>query len=62
MPATCLQSIDSIIRQELWDKVGELRYFGIRIPKEYGGTGMTFTDYILASEELATTSTIDTKS
>jgi acyl-CoA dehydrogenase len=47
----------SFIPQELWDKVGELGYFSFRIPKEYGGAGMTFTDYIVACEELATAST-----
>jgi acyl-CoA dehydrogenase len=47
----------SFIPQELWDKIAELGYFGIRIPKEYGGAGMTFTDYIVACEELATAST-----
>jgi acyl-CoA dehydrogenase len=47
----------NFIPQELWDKIAELGYFGLRIPKEYGGAGMTFTDYIVACEELATAST-----
>jgi acyl-CoA dehydrogenase len=47
----------TFIPQELWDKIAELGYFGLRIPKEYGGAGMTFTDYIVACEELATAST-----
>lgn len=45
------------IPPELWDKIGELGYYGLRIPKEYGGAGMTFTDYIVACEEMATAST-----
>jgi acyl-CoA dehydrogenase len=47
----------SFIPQELWDKLADIGYFGLRIPKEYGGSGMTFTDYIVACEELATAST-----
>lgn len=45
------------IPEKLWNKIGELGYYGLRIPKEYGGEGMTFTDYIVACEELATAST-----
>jgi acyl-CoA dehydrogenase len=47
----------TFIPQDLWDKIAELGYFGLRIPKEYGGAGMTFTDYIVVCEELATAST-----
>ncbi|MCL2338201.1 MAG: acyl-CoA/acyl-ACP dehydrogenase [Firmicutes bacterium] len=45
------------IPQELWDKVNSLGYMGIRIPEEYGGSGMTLTDYVVACEEMATAST-----
>jgi alkylation response protein AidB-like acyl-CoA dehydrogenase len=45
------------IPKELWDKVADLGYMGIRIPEEYGGSGMTLTDYVVACEEFATAST-----
>jgi acyl-CoA dehydrogenase len=46
----------TFIPKELWDKIGALGYYGMRIPKEYGGAGMTMTDYVVACEELATAS------
>lgn len=45
------------IPKDLWDKVADLGYMGIRIPEEYGGSGMTLTDYVIACEEMATAST-----
>jgi acyl-CoA dehydrogenase len=48
----------SFIPQDLWDKIGALGYYGIRVPAEYGGNeGMTLTHYVLACEELASVST-----
>jgi len=45
------------IPKDLWDKVNDLGYFGMRIAEKYGGSGMTLTDYVIACEELATAST-----
>lgn len=35
------------------DRIGELRYFGITIPTEYGGLGLGVFEYCMISEELA---------
>ncbi|MFZ5643602.1 MAG: acyl-CoA dehydrogenase family protein [Bacillota bacterium] len=40
--------------QDLWDKIADLGLLGIGIPEEYGGTGGTVTDSMIAMEELAT--------
>ncbi|MCG8441903.1 MAG: acyl-CoA dehydrogenase family protein, partial [Caulobacterales bacterium] len=41
------------IPQELIDKMGELGFFGILIPEEYGGLGLGYFEYCLVAEELA---------
>src|SRR5438552_3161393 len=35
------------------DRIGEKRYFGITIPKEFGGLGLGVFEYCMISEELA---------
>lgn len=39
--------------QELIEKMGELGFFGILIPAEYGGLGLGVFEYCLVAEELA---------
>ncbi|WP_174614965.1 acyl-CoA dehydrogenase [Virgibacillus ihumii] len=39
--------------EEIIQKMGELGLMGIPIPEEYGGSGMDFTSYIIAINELA---------
>src|SRR5262245_57064357 len=39
--------------RELIDKMGELGFFGILIPEEYGGLGLGAFEYCLVAEELA---------
>jgi alkylation response protein AidB-like acyl-CoA dehydrogenase len=41
------------IPMALRDKMGELGFFGIMIPEEYGGLGLGSFEYCLAAEELA---------
>ena len=41
------------IPQELIDKMGELGFFGILIPEEYGGLGLGYFEYCLVAEELS---------
>ncbi len=39
--------------KEVIQKMGELGLMGVPIPEEYGGSGMDFTSYIIAINELA---------
>jgi len=41
------------IPQELIDKMGELGFFGIMIPEEYGGMGLGSLEYCMVAEEFA---------
>lgn len=41
------------IPAELIAKMGEMGYFGILIPEEYGGLGLGYFEYCLVAEELA---------
>jgi len=41
------------IPQDLIDKMGELGFFGIMIPEEYGGLGLGCFEYCMVAEELA---------
>src|SRR5882757_6128176 len=41
------------IPRELIAKMGELGFFGILVPKEYGGLGLGAFEYCLVAEELA---------
>ncbi|MGY0691158.1 acyl-CoA dehydrogenase [Virgibacillus sp. FSP13] len=52
------QEVDRMEREdrfprELIKKMGELGLMGIPIPEEYGGSGMDFTSYIIAINELS---------
>lgn len=42
-----------VIPRALIDKMGELGFFGILIPEEYGGLGLGAFEYCLVAEELA---------
>ncbi len=48
-----LDPIQGEIPMELRRKMGELGYFGIRTPEEYGGLGLGVFEYCLIAEELA---------
>ena len=41
------------IPDELIEKMGELGFFGILIPEQYGGLGLGYFEYCLVAEELA---------
>ena len=41
------------IPQDLVDKMGELGFFGILIPEEYGGLGLGYFEYCMVAEELS---------
>lgn len=46
----------NFIPDDLWQKFNDIGFFGIFIPEEYGGSGGSFTDFIIAGEEIATAS------
>jgi alkylation response protein AidB-like acyl-CoA dehydrogenase len=48
-----LDPIQGDIPMDLRRKLGELGYFGIRTPEEYGGLGLGVFEYCLITEELA---------
>jgi alkylation response protein AidB-like acyl-CoA dehydrogenase len=48
-----LDPIQGDIPMDLRDKLGEMGYFGIRMPEEHGGLGLGVFEYCLISEELA---------
>jgi butyryl-CoA dehydrogenase len=48
-----LDKIKGDIPMSLRDQMGQLGYFGIRIPERYGGLEMGVFEYILVTEELA---------
>jgi alkylation response protein AidB-like acyl-CoA dehydrogenase len=48
-----LDPIKGDIPMELRAKMGEMGYFGIRMPEEYGGLGLGVFEYALIAEELA---------
>lgn len=39
--------------KEILDKMGKLGFFGVKIPKEYGGSGSDSRSYVLMIEEIA---------
>ncbi len=39
--------------REVYRKLGELGFLGVLVPEEYGGSGLTYLDYIAIVEELA---------
>ncbi len=48
-----LDKVKGDIPMRIRDQMGELGYFGIRIPDEYGGLGLGVFEYCLVAEELA---------
>jgi len=48
-----LDKVKGDIPMSLRDKMGELGYFGMRIPEEYSGLGLGVFEYVLVAEELA---------
>ena len=48
-----LDPVQGEIPMELRQKMGEMGYFGIRIPEEYGGMGLGVFEYCIIAEELA---------
>ena len=48
-----LDKLKGDIPMSLRDKMGELGYFGMRIPEKYGGLELGAVEYILVAEELA---------
>ena len=48
-----LDPVQGDIPMDLRRKMGEMGYFGIRIPEEYGGLGLGVFEYCLVAEELA---------
>jgi acyl-CoA dehydrogenase len=51
--ANALDPVQGDIPMDLRRKMGELGYFGIRTPEEYGGLGLGVFEYCLIAEELA---------
>lgn len=48
-----LDPVKGDIPRELIEKMGEMGYFGILIPEDYGGLGLGVFEYALVAEELA---------
>ncbi len=48
-----LDPVQGKIPLELRRKMGEMGYFGIRMPEEHGGMGLGVFEYCLIAEELA---------
>ncbi len=42
-----------IFPRELFSKLGELGFMGVTIPEEYGGSGMSYQDYVTVVDELS---------
>jgi alkylation response protein AidB-like acyl-CoA dehydrogenase len=51
--ANKLDPVEGEIPMEIRQKMGELGYFGILIPEEYGGLGLGVFEYALVAEELS---------
>jgi alkylation response protein AidB-like acyl-CoA dehydrogenase len=51
--ANALDPVQGDIPMELRRKLGEMGYFGIRMPEEHGGLGLGVFEYCLIAEELA---------
>lgn len=48
-----LDPVQGDIPMDLREKMGEMGYFGIRLPEDYGGMGLGVFEYCLITEELA---------
>ncbi len=42
-----------IFPTELFHKLGEMGFMGVLVPEEYGGSGLTYTEYITIIEEIS---------
>jgi alkylation response protein AidB-like acyl-CoA dehydrogenase len=51
--ANALDPVQGDIPLELRQKLADMGYFGIRIPEQYGGSGLGVFEYCLISEQLA---------
>jgi alkylation response protein AidB-like acyl-CoA dehydrogenase len=51
--ANRLDPVEGEIPLELRDKLADMGYFGIRIPEQYGGSGLGCFEYCLVAEQLA---------
>ncbi len=51
--ANALDPVQGEIPMDLRRKMGEMGYFGIRIPEQYGGMGLGVFEYCLIAEELS---------
>ncbi|HET6222948.1 MAG TPA: acyl-CoA dehydrogenase family protein, partial [Dongiaceae bacterium] len=51
--ANRLDPVKGDIPRDLIEKMGDLGFFGILIPEEYGGLGLGAFEYCLVAEELA---------
>lgn len=51
--ANALDPVQGDIPMALRDKLADMGYFGIRIPEQYGGSGLGVFEYCLVSEQLA---------
>jgi len=47
------QSRVALFRQKCWLELGSLGLLGITIPTEYEGTGGSYTDHVIAMEEIS---------
>ena len=44
---------NQIFPKEVFHKLGELGLMGVLVPEEYGGSGLSYFEYITAIEELS---------
>lgn len=51
--ANRLDPVQGEIPMELRQKLADMGYFGIRVPEEYGGSGLGVFEYCLVAEQLA---------
>ncbi len=47
---------EAVFRKEIFNELGELGFAGITIPEEFGGAGLSYTDFCVFLEELSKTS------
>jgi acyl-CoA dehydrogenase len=48
-----LDPVQGEIPMDLRDKLADMGYFGIRVPEQYGGSGLGCFEYCLVTEQLA---------
>lgn len=52
-PHTSRWDREKDLDDEIFGKLGEMGFLGMRVPEEYGGLGLEFSTYLLALQELA---------